>query len=145
MYGRLMDLEMTPLRRLRSEMNRLFEDFFEETPMLRPYGVGYPALNTWDEGEAACVEAELPGMSLENIEVLVSGNELTIKGERKIEEPSGATWRRRERSEGWFERTLMLPWDINADKVEAKLHDGVLTIRLPKAESAKARKIKLLT
>jgi HSP20 family protein len=137
--------EFAPLYRLRSEMDRLFEGFFEEMPALRPYGVGYPAMNVWEEGEVGYVECELPGMKLQEIEVLAMGNELTIKGERKIEEPKGVTLHRRERSEGEFVRTLTLPWEIDAEHVEATLHEGVLTIKLPKAESAKPRKIKLLS
>jgi HSP20 family protein len=141
----MLEMNLTPLYRLQNGMNRIFEGFFEELPGVRPYGVGYPALNMWEDEENCYVEADLPGMKLDEIEVLVMGNELTIKGERLIEEQKEATLHRRERSHGQFTRTLTLPWDINAEKVEAKLHEGVLTIKLPKAESAKPRKVKLAT
>ncbi len=82
---------------------------------------------------------------MEDLEVLVSGNEVTITGERKIREPESANWHRRERSQGRFSRTLTLPWEVDADKVQATLRDGVLSVRLPKAESAKPKKVKVLT
>jgi HSP20 family protein len=109
----------------------------------RSYGAAYPAANVWEDGDNAYVEAELPGMSMDSIEVDVIGNEVTIRGERKIEEPPNGTYRRRERPAGCFSRTTTLPWEIDAEHVEAKLHDGVLTIRLPKSPAAKPRKIKV--
>jgi HSP20 family protein len=133
------------LFRLRSDMNRLFEDFFEDTPALRPYSPTYPAMNVWEDGDCAYFEAELPGMSMNDLDLHVLGSELTLTGQRKIEEPKNASWHRRERSQGRFSRTLTLPWEINADKVEAHLHDGVLTVKLPKCESCKPKKIKVLS
>jgi len=137
--------DFAPLFRLHNEMNRWMESFFEDAPAAaRPYGAAYPALNTWEDGDNAWVEAELPGLGLEDIEVLVNGGEVTITGERKLGDPQGATWHRRERSHGRFSRTLTLPWDVDADKVRATLRDGVLTVQLPKAEAAKPRKVKVL-
>ena len=144
MLARLMNQPYSPLLRLQNDMNRLIEGFFEDLPESRPYSAGYPALNTWEDGDNAYVEAELPGMTMDDIEVYVLGNELTLSGERKLEQPTDASWHRRERSQGRFSRTLSLPWAIDAEQVEAKLHDGILTVRLPKAESAKPRKIKVL-
>jgi HSP20 family protein len=137
--------EYTPLLQLQNEMNRLFGSFAEEMPEVRPYGVRYPAFNAWEDGENCYIEAELPGLTLGETEVLVAGDQVTITGERKLEEPKEASWHRRERSQGRFSRTLTIPWQINAEKVEATLHDGVLTVRLPKAESAKPKKVKVLT
>lgn len=147
MLGRLMSQTYSPLFRLHNEMNRLFETFADDLPQVRPYGAGWPALNTWEDGDHAYLEAELPGLTMDDIEVYVLGNELTISGERKFEEPKAgeASWHRRERSHGRFSRSVTLPWEIDAEKVEATLHDGVLTVRLPKAESAKPRKVKVLT
>jgi len=134
-----------PLVRLQDEMNRLFEGFFDDMPAQRGYAAGYPGINLWEDGDNAYIEAELPGASMEDIEVLVTGNQLTINGERKIADPSNATYHRRERGTGKFSRTMTLPWEINAEKVQAKLVDGVLTMTLPKAESAKPKKVKLLS
>jgi HSP20 family protein len=133
-----------PLLRLQDQMNRLFEDFFEDIPALRPYSGAYPAVNVWEDGDCAYLEAELPGMSMNDIEVLVMGDQVTVRGQRKIEEVKDASWHRRERSQGEFSRTLSLPWQIEADKVEAHLRDGILTVKLPKCESCKPRKINVL-
>lgn len=143
MFPRMLN-EYAPLYRLHDQMNRLFEGFFEDMPRTRLLSDAFPAMNTWEDGTAAYVEAELPGIRLEDIEVLVMGNELTIRGQRKLEDHPNASWHRRERVGGQFHRTLSLPWDIDADKVEARLENGVLTVKLPKSEQAKPRKIKLL-
>jgi len=143
MLARMMN-DFAPLFRLHDEMNRLFEDWREAGPALRPYGAGYPAINLWEEGDAARVEAELPGLGMDDVEVYVAGNEVSIGGERKIAAPDGAAWHRRERSHGRFTRTFTLPWEVDADRVEAKLVDGVLTVHLPKCESCKPKKVKVL-
>lgn len=140
MLARVMD-GFAPLMRLHEEMNRLFEDFFQDMPTLRRYGADYPGVNVWEDEDNAYLEAELPGLSMDDIEVLVSGNEVTINGERKLEEMPEARYQRRERASGRFSRTLTLPWEIDADHVEAKLQDGVLTVRLPRSPSAKPKKI----
>ena len=134
-----------PILRLHGEMNRLFESFFDDAPAARPYARGWPALNTWEDGDAAWVEAELPGLGMEDVEVLVSGSDVTINGERRLAAPENAAWHRRERSQGRFSRTLSLPWEIDADNVEARLQDGVLTVRLPRCETCKPKKVKVLT
>jgi HSP20 family protein len=146
-FGGALGGAMDPVLRLHGEMNRLFESFFEDAPALatRPYARGWPALNTWEDGDAAWVEAELPGLAMDDVEVLVSGSDVTINGERRIAAPDNAAWHRRERSQGRFSRTLSLPWEIDADKVEARLQDGVLTVRLPKCETCKPKKVKVLT
>lgn len=128
--------------RFRNEMDRLFESFFG--------GPGHsgrralPLLNVWETDDALHVEAELPGFKMEDLDLQVVGNELTIKGERRpVEESDKLVYHRQERVVGRFERTLRLPMEINADKVEASLQDGVLTVALPKAAAAKPRKIEV--
>jgi HSP20 family protein len=145
MLARTMN-DFSPLMRLQDEMNRLFENFFEDVPQQRGYATGYPGVNLWEDGDTAYVEAELPGLSMEDIEILVTGNELTINGERKMSSvPQDSTLHRRERAVGRFARTMTLPWEIEADKVEAKFHNGVLTVTLPKCESCKPKKVKVLS
>ena len=144
MLTRMMN-DFSPLLRLQSEMNRLFEDFFEDSPAQRSYGTRYPAMNLWEDGDAAWVESELPGLSMEDLDVTVTGKDVTISGERKIGEQKDASWHRRERPQGRFTRRLTLPWEIDADKVEAHFRDGVLTVKLPKCESCKPKKVKVLT
>jgi len=146
MLARTMN-DFAPLMRLQGNVNRLFESFFEDAPQSRGYGAGYPGLNLWEDGDTARVEAELPGLGMDDIEIYVTGNELTIGGERKsaAAAPEQAAYHRRERAAGRFARTLTLPWDVDADKVEAKLHNGVLTVSLPKCESCKPKKVKVLS
>ena len=73
------------------------------------------------------------------------GDQMTITGQRRIAEPKDAGICRRERTQGSFVRTMTLPWKIDSEKIEATLRDGVLTIKLPKSEHAKPKKVKVLT
>jgi HSP20 family protein len=143
MIARMMN-DLPPLMELQSHMNQLFENIFEDTPALRGYNSGYPAMNLWEENDAAYLEAENPGLSMNDLELLVTGSEFTINGERKIAEQPEAAYHRRERATGRFSRTIRLPWDINADKVEARLRDGVLSVKLPKSEASKPKKVQRL-
>lgn len=101
----------------------------------------YPPLNVWEEGDVLRIEAEIPGVKIEDIEVSFDNGELTLKGEKKFDAKENAPLHRRERLYGSFARTLTLPWEVVADKVSAELKDGVLTVTLPKAEAAKPRKV----
>ena len=88
------------------------------------------------------MEAELPGLNLKDLEILVTdGNQLVIKGERKVNVPEKGIWHRQERSYGSFTRSLTLPFHVDADKVDAHFENGVLLVKMPKHESARARKI----
>jgi HSP20 family protein len=136
-------MQFTPFTELRRQMNQLFENygFGRLGPPLA--AAAYPLLNVCDEGDALSVEAELPGVKRDDLEVFALGNELTIKGRWQSHEGDGTTHHRQERPVGEFSRVLTLPVEVNADKVEAHLSNGVLSIRLPKAESAKPRRISL--
>ena len=136
-----------PLQRLRGEMDRLFSDLAEEAAGWIPFAWAgartFPACNAWEDDQNFYVEAEVPGMKMDDIQVIALGNELTIKGERQDPVPQGVSPHRRERGVGTFSRVLRLPVEIDADKVEATLKDGVLTITLPKVAAAKPRKIEV--
>jgi HSP20 family protein len=137
-----------PLAQLRDEMDRLVTDFFgtPAAPARRAWRTGdFPALNVWEDGDVFYAEAEVPGLKQENLEISVVGTDLTIHGRRGGEPREGASYHRQERGTGEFNRVLRLPEEIDAAKVEATLTDGVLLIKLPKAESAKPRKIKVKT
>jgi len=124
----------------------MFENFLTDFPLWgQAGGTGFPPLNLWEDAENIYAEAELPGLTMDSVEVFVVGSELTIRGERKGLDEQGVSYHRRERGTGRFERTVMLPTPINADKVEATFKDGVLTVKMPKAEEAKPRKIKVQT
>ena len=88
------------------------------------------------------VRAELPGMKAEDIDIQILGRSLTLSGERKIAfEGEKVRYHRREREAGKFSRVIGLPGDVDSEKVDAKMVDGLLTVVLPKAESAKPRQI----
>ncbi|PKO06177.1 MAG: heat-shock protein Hsp20 [Chloroflexi bacterium HGW-Chloroflexi-3] len=89
------------------------------------------------------VEAFLPGVLTEELDIQIESNVVTIKGELKIEGNEDDRYLLRERPSGMFQRSIELPDDVDADKVEAELKNGVLTLRLPKSELAKPRKIKI--
>lgn len=126
---------------MRREMGRLFGDMLTEADGRREQP--FPALNVWETEEQLFVEAEVPGLTMENLEVLVVNDELTIKGHRNLPAFENGTVHRQERGSGEFVRYLALPVAVNADAVEATLKDGVLSIRLPKAPEARLRKIQV--
>jgi len=129
------------LSQFQSEMNRVF-DTWSTGGWTGTNVAGYPPVNVWEEGDQVHVEAELPGQDLNSLELQVTGgNQLTIKGEQKQNVPGKGVWHRRERGQGVFTRTLTLPFLVDADKVEARLENGVLVVKLAKHESAKPRKI----
>ncbi len=141
-----MTFPLSAFEDLRQEMNRLFDIRFRgANGGWRPRTRAFPAVNAWEDGDRLFIEAEIPGLTMEDIEVQVTGNELTIKGERHPVEGENLTFHRQERGMGSFCRTLTLPTEVNAENVEAVLKDGVLTITLPKADEAKARKIAVRT
>jgi HSP20 family protein len=128
-----------------NEMNRLLQYVAARDPAdPSSVPVEYPPVNVWDDSDNIYLEAELPGVTLENLEVTVTdGNQLTLKGQRKPGEADNTTWHRRERSFGSFSRTLTLPVLVDTDRVEAHFEMGELCIKLPKSPKAKPRKIEV--
>lgn len=105
----------------------------------------FPAMNVWEDENAVYVEAELPGFELSELDISLTGSELTIRGKREssLEIPESATVHRRERSTGSFVRSVKLGLPIAGDKVNATMDAGVLTVTLPKAEESRPRKIEV--
>lgn len=128
------------MERFRTEMGQMFERLGTVTwPRL---AVTYPPVNVWEDEDKVFVEAELPGMELEHLEIYVTeGNQLTIQGERPALEAKEGVWHRQERGFGKFSRVIALPATVNADKVEARFEHGVLCVTMPKTEKAKAKRI----
>ena len=90
------------------------------------------------------VRAELPGVTSKELDIQATGKTISISGERKIHsENDDARYHRREREAGNFSRVLAMPSDIDADRIEAKLENGILTVMVPKAEAVKPRQIKV--
>ncbi len=131
------------LQQLQSEMNRLFDRWGGADGGYRQASAAaYPAVNVWEDGDHVYVEAELPGIDRKDLEIYVTGgSQLTIKGERKKEVPEKGVWHRQERGAGTFVRVVNLPFAVDRDKVDARLENGVLTVKLAKHENAKPRKI----
>jgi HSP20 family protein len=128
------------LQNLQQEFNRVFDRWGGEAGGVA--AGAYPAVNVWEEGDTLTLEAELPGVAQDKLEILVTGeNQLTIKGERQIDVAEKGVWHRRERGSGAFVRTLTLPFDVDRDNVDARLENGVLILKLAKHVSAKPRKI----
>jgi HSP20 family protein len=103
------------------------------------------ALDAWDTPTALHVEVDLPGVAAADVDVQVHGGELTLKVERRNAAQDGERWMRRERAAGSFTRTLALPVEVDTSAVEAELANGVLRLRLPKAERAQPRAIPIKT
>ncbi len=135
------------VNRLQDEFDRVFGRLGGRLPLpraLAPMVAGFPALNLWEDDNNLYVEAELPGVELEDLEIYVNGeNQLSIKGERKPPAVEGVTWHRRERNYGSFSRIVELPAEVDPDRVSAEMKHGVLTITLPKKEEAKPRHIQV--
>ncbi len=140
--------ELQPVTGLRNQINRLFENFFEEWPSLAreeaPLGVFVPTLDLKDTEDALVAELELPGMKQSDIEVKVEDDVLTIRGERTREEEKKArNYYHRECSYGAFERQVALPASVDRDRVEAVYTNGVLRVTLPKVASAKSKVVSI--
>lgn len=134
----------TNVHQLQTEMNRLFDRWSGDGGRPWSAATAFPAVNVWEDAEAAYVEAELPGLDLKDLEIYVTGgNQLTIKGERKRQELEKAVWHRQERGTGNFVRVLTLPFPVDRDKVDARFEHGVLRVRLAKHASAAPRKIQV--
>ncbi len=127
---------------MRRYLDRLSESVFGGPSPGRgmPAGV-FPALNLTQDRDHYFVRAELPGLRADELNIEVVGRNLTISGERRIAHDENVRYHRRERDGGSFSRIIGLPGDINADRVEAGMVNGILTVTLPKAEASKPRQI----
>jgi HSP20 family protein len=126
------------LQRMRQQLDQMFDD---TTPQSVSAGV-FPLINLTEDQDNYYVRAELPGVKGNELDIQVTANNLAISGERKIaEESETARYHRREREAGSFSRMIGLPGDINPDKVDAKLADGILTVTVSKAEATKPKQI----
>jgi HSP20 family protein len=132
---------------LREAMGRLFEESF-----VRPFGdwpvLGErwtaPAVNMFEDEDHVIIEAEVPGVKADDIEVAVQQGVLRISGEFKEEEErEGKSYHRRERRIGRFERALSLPSSVNPDAAKAEFKDGILTLTFDKLEQVKPKRIEI--
>jgi HSP20 family protein len=125
---------------MKRQMDRLMEGF--GGPYQRPDAGVFPLINLTESAESFIIRAELPGVAAGDLDIQATSNTVSLSGERKIPpENKDARWHRREREAGKFSRIIAMPSEINPDKVEANLVDGILTIVVHKAEAAKPRQI----
>jgi HSP20 family protein len=133
---------------LRDAMDRLFSDAFT-----RPWPLAsgqlrnvLPPIDLWQDGNSVFLRAALPGLKADDVQIAVAGDMLTLRGEyRQKEERDDEQYQIRENLYGSFERSLLLPSPVVADKAKAEFEDGILTITLPKSEETKPKTIAVKT
>lgn len=129
---------------IRDEIDRLFEGFFGRMPAKRGMleGVWAPLMDVEETKDDVFIRAEIPGLNKKDIKISLSGDRLHISGERsREEEEKGKTYHRVERAFGRFDRVVALPVEVEAGKTKATYKDGILEVRLPKAEKVKPKEI----
>ena len=129
---------------LREEMDRVFDSLYGRYPRERAEISWAPPLDIEETENEITVRAEIPGMKKEDIKISLTGDTLCISGERRHEqEQKGKTYHRIERAYGRFMRSLVLPNDVQADRVKAAYNDGILELTMPKSEKARVREISI--
>jgi len=130
---------------LREAMDRLFDDAFTRPLSVRDgWTMASPAIDMYQTDNEVVVKASIPSLKAEDVQINVSGDVLTLKGEVKQEEErQDKAWHIREHRFGSFERSIALPTDVKSDKAEAMFENGILTITLPKADEVKPRTINI--
>ncbi len=133
------------LSAMQDRMNRLFEDALARTRVIKEGlepGVWTPPVDIYETADDLVIKAELPGLATEDVSVRVEDNVLTLKGERKRKEEVGREkYHLIERSYGHFQRSFVLPNNVEREKVQAKFRDGILFIAIPKFKRIRPKKI----
>ena len=130
---------------IQTQMNRLFDNFVgQPTSSGLAERVWAPAADMYETKNEVVIAAELPGLSEKDIHLSITGDLLTIQGERQWSgDVQDASRYRRERWFGKFERTFSLPMPVESGQIKATYRDGVLTVKLPKVEEIKPKEIKI--
>lgn len=128
------------------EMNQMQQEMSKWLNLYSPQRMestrAYPAINIWADEESAIIAAEIPGVPKENLEINVTGDTLSVGGERLLDEiPEGARYHRQERITGKFDRSIQLPYTVDVNKVQATYKNGILKVILPRIEAEKPKKI----
>ncbi|MBL9125471.1 MAG: Hsp20/alpha crystallin family protein [Planctomycetaceae bacterium] len=135
-----------PIAALQEEFGELASTLLADVGEMWPLSRVVPTLDLAETDNAVEVRMDLPGIKAEEIDIHLTENTLTVSGERKEEkEEKGKTYHRVERRQGSFSRTVTLPCCVDDTKVDAHYKDGVLTIKMPKSEEARSRKVKVHT
>ena len=139
--------DLVPIARFRDELDRLFDSFFRESRdgfdrLLAPLGGWGPAVDITEDDKTITVKAEVPGVEPDDIDLRVTGDLLTISGQKNQEhEESRGGYRHVERRFGSFERAVRLPGEVDPDKVEAEYRNGVLTVKMNRAPGSVRKRI----
>ena len=134
------------LTQMRREMDRIIDRFSEAWPFraFAETGRWIPSVDVAETDKEVIVRAELPGMDPKEIDISLTGNVITIKGERKHErEEKKENFHLVERSSGSFSRSLQLPVDVQTDKIKATYKDGILNVTMPKTKPEATKKIEI--
>jgi HSP20 family protein len=139
------DASLRDFDQFRRELMRTFDVFTGDREGPTTSGV-FPPINVTQDRDHFYVRAEIPGINASELQISALRNRVSISGKREIpKENDRVSYHRKERSEGAFNRTVTLPTPVDADRIEARYEDGVLTLTLPKAEEAKPRQIVVKT
>jgi HSP20 family protein len=137
---------LDPIASIREELDSLLSHVTTERPDAWLLSRGVPMCDLSETGSEVQVRFDMPGMNAKDIDIQLSGNVLTVSGERKEEkEEKGRTFHRVERRQGTFSRSLTLPCAVSEDAVDAQYKEGVLTVTMQKTEEARTRKITVRT
>src|SRR5919199_3071178 len=124
------------MRRLQDEVNRLFQT--AAAPR-----AGFPAINVYAHQDGVVLTAELPGVKEDDLDITVHRDTVTLRGERRDPISEAGGYHRRERRTGSFWRTFSLPFNVDPERVEATLRDGILTLTLHRPEQDKPKRIRV--
>ncbi len=145
MFRRLSDIDRLfgSMNRLRNRLNNLYSDFDTSHGLEYNWAIeeNMPKICLYEDNDNFGIMAEVPGIAKENLHLKIQGNYLEISGNRDSDVPEGYKIHRTERGSVSFSRSLTLPAEVDAVKVEAILKNGILYLTLPKAETAKSTKI----
>jgi HSP20 family protein len=139
------DASLRDVEQLRRDMLHMFDAFAGERETSTTSGV-FPPINITQDNDHFYLRAEIPGVVANDLSIAALRNRVSISGKRELpKEHERASYHRRERSEGTFNRTVTLPTTVDSERVEARYVDGILTLVLPKAAEAKPRQIVVKT
>lgn len=139
-------MERDPFRNIQGEVNRVFDSFFGSptSTASRMDRMWMPVVDLYETQDNVVVELELPGVREKDIALSITGDVLTVKGERQFDEQrNSGNSLYIERAWGKFERSIRLPMPVDAGRVKATYRDGVLEVKLPKAEEVRSREIQI--
>ena len=127
------------LAQMKQQLDRIF-NFGNIPSAFRQSGV-FPAINLSEDAHNYYITSELPGVESKDLDIVATGNSISISGERKIPVKEKAKYHRRERESGKFSRAISMPGEIDNASISATLTEGILTLKIPKAEKAKPMQI----